>query len=262
MHVTTRSVLSAAAAALVAGAGVLGEPWVTLAALAVALGFAVGWPTLLRLPAPQGSAVVVALGGGGGVLAVSLTRGDPVLRGLPEVVALAVLLAFVNELARSGGRPRLVESVSGGVSGVLLASAAAGWVAALRTPAGVGLVVAGALALFFAAAASAVPFGGWTAAGLTMFAGALGGVGSGVVMAQVGPAAGGADRRRGGPAGRGAAPAVRARAGVVAPVRRGRGPAAPGVRERDPGVRRRARAARLTACRGGGRRRVRLGSGA
>lgn len=190
MHVTTRSVLSAAAAALVAGAGVLGEPWVTLAALAVALGFAVGWPTLLRLPAPQGSAVVVALGGGGGVLAVSLTRGDPVLRGLPEVVALAVLLAFVNELARSDGRPRLVESVAGGVSGVLLASAAAGWVAALRTPAGVGLVVAGALALFFAAAASAVPFGGWTAAGLTVFAGALGGVGSGVVMAQVGPPAG------------------------------------------------------------------------
>lgn len=190
MHVTTRSVLSAAAAALVAGADVLGEPWVTLAALAVALGFAVGWPTLLRLPAPQGSAVVVALGGGGGVLAVSLTRGDPVLRGLPEVVALAVLLAFVNELARSDGRPRLVESVAGGVSGVLLASAAAGWVAALRTPAGVGLVVAGALALFFAAAASAVPFGGWTAAGLTVFAGALGGVGSGVVMAQVGPPAG------------------------------------------------------------------------
>ncbi len=191
MHVTTRSVLSAAAAALVAGAGVLGEPWVTLAAVAVALGFAVGWPTLLRLPAPQGSAVVVALGGGGGVLAVSLTRGDPVLRGLPEVVALAVLLAFVHELARSDGRRRLVESVAGGVSGVLLASAAAGWVAALRTPVGVGLVVTGALALFFAAAASAVPFGGWTAAGLTVFAGALGGVGGGVVMAQVGPAAGG-----------------------------------------------------------------------
>ncbi|MDO8106436.1 hypothetical protein Q6348_04420 [Isoptericola sp. b441] len=190
MHVTTRAVLTAAAAAAVAAAGVFGEPWLTAVSVLVALGFATGWPRLLRLPAPQGSAVVVALGGAGGVLAVSLTRGDPVLRGLPEVVALAVLLAFVNELVRTDGRRRLVESVAGGVSGVLIGSAAAGWPAALRTPADVGLVVTGALALFFAAAASAVPFGGWTAAGITVFAGALGGLGAGIVMAPVGPAAG------------------------------------------------------------------------
>ena len=89
--------------------------------MALALGFAVGWPALLGLPARTGASVVVALGGAGGVARGGLTRGEPVLRGLPVVVALAVLLAFVNELARTDGRPRLVESVAGSVSGVLVA---------------------------------------------------------------------------------------------------------------------------------------------
>jgi hypothetical protein len=191
MPVTTRAVLTAVAAAAVAGAGILPGPWLTVLAVAVALGFAVGWPVLLGLPARTGAAVVVALGGGGGVIAVSLTRGDPVLRGLPEVVALAVLLAFVNELARTDGRQRLVESVAGSVSGVLIAAAAAGWVAALHTPSGVGLVVTGGLALAAGAFISAAPFGGWTTGGLTVFASAVGGLGAGVVMTSVGLVAGG-----------------------------------------------------------------------
>lgn len=185
MDLTTRAVLTAVSAAVVAAAGFLGEPYLTIAAVLLALAVAVGWPVLLRLPSPLGSSVVVALGGAGGVIAVSLTSGEPVLRALPAVVALAVLLAFVHELSRTDGRARLVESVSGAVSGVLVASAAAGWVAALRTPSDVGLVVTGGLALFFAAGVSAVPLGGWTSASLTVVAGVLGGLGAGVVMPSV-----------------------------------------------------------------------------
>lgn len=190
MDVSTRAVLTAVGAALIAGAGVLGEPWLTLAGVIAALALAAGWPLLLGLPTPPATAAVVALGGAGGVLAVGLTGGDPALRGLPEVVAVAVLLAFVAELVRTDGRRQLVESVAGSVTGVLVASAAAGWVGALRTPGGAGLVVTGALALVFGAFVSAVPFGGWTSAALTVFASVAGGVGAGVVMPRVEPAAG------------------------------------------------------------------------
>lgn len=192
MDVATRAVLTAVVAALVAGAAVLDPVWVSAVAGLLALVVAVGWPSLLDLPSRLGSGVVIALGGAGGVLAVAATRGLPVLRELPVVVALAVLLAFVNELARQDGRRRLVESVSGTVTGVLVASAAAGWVAAIRTPSGVGLVVTGALALAAAAAVSAIPFGEWLSAGMTTFAGVAGGVAAGAVMPGVGPLPGAA----------------------------------------------------------------------
>lgn len=190
MDVSTRAVLTAVGAALVAGAGVLGTPWLAGACGALALLIAWGWPVLLQLPARSGTFVVVALGGAGGVIAVTVSQGAPVLRTLPVVVAFAVLLAFASELARTDGRRRLVDSVAGGVSGVLIASSAAGWVAAMRTPADVGLVVTGALALFFGAFVSAVPFGGWTSAGITVFASVLGGLGASLVMPRVEPVAG------------------------------------------------------------------------
>jgi hypothetical protein len=175
MDVSTRAVLTAAVAAIVAGAGVLGELPLVVAAGLLALVLALGWAVLLDLPARLGTTVVVALGGTGAVIAVAATRGAPFLRELPVVVALAILLSFVNELARQDGRLRLVESVTGTVTGVLVATAAAGWVAAGRSPGGSSLVVAGSFALFLAAAASAVPFGGWTGATVTTLAAVIGG---------------------------------------------------------------------------------------
>jgi hypothetical protein len=182
MGVSTRAVITAVTAAFVAGAAVLGDPWLVGVVVAVAAVLAIGWPVLLNLPARDASAVVVLIGGAGGVLAVGLTPGEPVMRGLPEVVALAVLLTFVAELVRTDGRPRLVDSVSGGVSGVLVATAAAGWIAALRVPGGVSLVVTGALALVLAASVSAIPFDGWIHSALTVFAGTVGGFAAGTVM--------------------------------------------------------------------------------
>ncbi|MBX9245775.1 hypothetical protein ICW40_13280 [Actinotalea ferrariae] len=182
MDVSTRAVLTAAVAAIVGGAGVLaGIPLVVASAL-LALVIAIGWPVLLDLPARLGSTVVIALGGVGGVVAVTATRGQPVLRELPVVVAFAILLAFVNELARQDGRHRLVESVTGTVTGVLVATAAAGWVASGRTPGGTSLVVSGAVALAVGAAVSAVPLGGWTAAAVTTTAAVIAGGAVGAVM--------------------------------------------------------------------------------
>lgn len=182
MDVSTRAVLTAASAALVGGAGVLGDLALAAAAGVLALLVAVGWPALLDLPNRLGSGVVIALGGVGAVLTVYATRGQPVLRALPVAVALAILLAFVNELARQDGRVRLVESVTGTVTGVLVATSAAGWVAAGRIPAGTSLVVSGAVALAVGAAVSAVHLGGWTAATTTTVAAVIAGAAVGAVM--------------------------------------------------------------------------------
>jgi len=206
MAASTRAVLTALLAALVAlasfaqelpGLEGVDEMAVIAAAVVLALALAVGWPVLLRLPNPLGSGVVIALGGVGAVLAVTATRGDPVLRQLPVVVALAILLAFVNELARQDGRKRLVDSVAGTVTGVLVATAAAGWVASERMPGGTYLVVAGAVSLAFAsfvsfaAGVSAMSHREWATAGATTVAGVVSGAAVAAVMPDTAPLVGG-----------------------------------------------------------------------
>lgn len=203
MEVSTRAVLTAVLAAVMAVTSYVvglpelegtGELPIVVAAALLALAIAVGWPLLLGLPNVLGSAVVIAIGGVGAVLAVAGTRGAPWLRELPIVVALAVLLAFVNELARQDGRARLVDSVSGTVTGVLVAASAAGWLAAERSVNGTALVVSGAAALAVAAATSAAPLGAWLGGVVTTGAGIATGAAVGTLMADfpraVGPVLG------------------------------------------------------------------------
>jgi hypothetical protein len=205
MHASTRAVLTALLAALVALASLaqqipgledVDEAAVIGAAIVLALLLAVGWPVLLRLPNPLGSSVVIALGGVGAVLTVAATRGGDVLRQLPVVVALAILLAFVNELARQDGRRRLVDSVSGTVTGVLVATASAGWVASERMVDGTYLVIAGAASLAFAAFASfaagisALSHREWAVATVTTGTGVLSGAAVAAVVPGTSPLVG------------------------------------------------------------------------
>lgn len=167
MSVPLRAVLTAAAAALVAGAVRLGEPALVGVCVALVLVVAIGWPALVAAPSRRGTGVVVGLGGLGGLAAVTLTDGDPYLRELPAVLAVAVLAAFVHELVRRDGRERLVESVAGTVAGVVLAATAGGWVAIGRTDEGATVILVGAVALAVGSVASAVRLGarlsGWLA---------------------------------------------------------------------------------------------------
>jgi hypothetical protein len=205
MQASTRAVLTALLAALVALAALaqevpglegVHETAVIVAAAVLALVLAVGWPVLLRLPNPLGSTVVIAIGGVGAVLTVTATHGGDVLRQLPVVVALAILLAFVNELARQDGRHRLVDSVSGTVTGVLVATAAAGWVASARMPGGRYLVVAGAVSLAFAAfvsfvaGISAISHREWAAASATTATGMIAGAAAAAVVPDTAPLVG------------------------------------------------------------------------
>lgn len=200
MQVSTRAVTTAALAALVAVAGyvsdptVLDVPYVVYALPAVValltLAFAFGWPVLAQLPSRPGSTVVIALCGVGAVAVVQRTTDEPYLRGVPIVFAFSVLLAFVNELLRRGGREQLVESVTGTVAGTLIAATAAGWVATQHTPGGANLLVAGALALAAGSAVSALPFHGWTDAGITTGAAVAAGAVGGLVLPLIDPVAG------------------------------------------------------------------------
>lgn len=118
--------LSAALVALVA-LGSFAGGWFAAAAVALAAGaMAWGWPDLLDLPSPRGTRTVVALAGAGCAVAVAATRDEPRLRWLALAVALGVLAEFVHQLARRDARPRLVESVTGAVTGIaVLASLSA-----------------------------------------------------------------------------------------------------------------------------------------
>nr|BFF20101.1 hypothetical protein GCM10025730_36220 [Promicromonospora thailandica] len=187
VSVSTRAVTTAALAAVVAAASYVQPRPLPLAAAVVVLVVlvALGWPSLLRLPAPGSTRLVVALCGVGGAAVTYLTPGEPVLRHLPIVLAGAVVLAFVAQMLRRDGRPQLTESVSGTVAGVVSAVAASGWIAAARSDAGAALVVTSAVALAVAAAVSALPLRGWVALGVSAAAAVVVGGGAGTLLPNI-----------------------------------------------------------------------------
>lgn len=198
VQASNRAVTTAVLAALVAVAGVLGDvslaghDGVILSGLLIALGgaFALGWPLVAGLPSRVGSSVVIGLAGVAAVVVVHLTTAEPLLGDVPAVFALAVLLAFVAEMARRDGRERLVESVTGTVAGALVPVCAAAWLAVERTTAGDAIVVTGAAALAVGSATTALTLRGWAGAVATVGAAAAGGLVSGVALPVVGPVSG------------------------------------------------------------------------
>ncbi|RPF19740.1 hypothetical protein [Myceligenerans xiligouense] len=165
MSVSSRAVTTAVLAAAVAAGAYLEPrplPLVGVAALLVIL-VALGWPNMLRLPAPGGSRLVVLLSGFGAAAATWYTPSEPVLRHLPMIIAISFVLAFLAEMMRRDGRRRLTESVTGTVAGIVVAVCVAGWVAAARTDAGAMLVATAAFSLAIAAASAALPLKGWRA---------------------------------------------------------------------------------------------------
>jgi hypothetical protein len=95
-------------------------------ALAVAFGgfvLAWGWPTLLGLPSPRGTSLVLSIGTVLMTVAVLLTRDDPYLQWMPAAMAVATIVAFLHQLMRKDGRPRLTESVAGSASALAIVAA-------------------------------------------------------------------------------------------------------------------------------------------
>jgi hypothetical protein len=149
-----------AAAVLLSVAGLAGVGPLAVAALFVVAVTAWGWPTLVDLPSPRGSTSVVALGGAACVLAVGLSREEPLLQWLALALAGAVVGEFVHQLARRDGRPRLVECVTGTLAGVVVLASMSAWIALPRTPmGGVGVLLV-ALPVAIALGLQALPVPG------------------------------------------------------------------------------------------------------
>lgn len=166
----------AAAAVLLSGLVALGAAagvTVLVAALVlVVVAVATGWPGLLSLPTQRGSTTIIALCGAVAVAVVGFTEGEPVLRWLPVVLALSVIVAFWHQLLRRDMRPRLVESVTGVLSGVVAVELAAGWVGAAKLADGLDLILSGCAAVAASAVVAAVPWPDRVVVPLALLAGA------------------------------------------------------------------------------------------
>jgi len=152
---SNRGVITAALTAGLALAAVSRQAYLVPALVAVAVVvFAAGWPRLLGLPSVRSATIVIAASG---LTAVGLITWRDDFGLLAPVVGLAVLGAFIAEMARRDGRPRLVESVAGTVMGAVVAIGATGWIALGESRPALALIVTAATTLATACATTAVP---------------------------------------------------------------------------------------------------------
>ncbi len=123
--------------------------WPFVAAMAVAMFLlAMGWVLLLGLPSPRGTTAVLA---GAGIVLLGSSVLSQELREslLPGAVALVMIMEFIHQLARRDGRPRLVESVSASITGIVVLTSGACVLLLADTSVGVacGVTIFGAVAL-------------------------------------------------------------------------------------------------------------------
>ncbi|WP_324649409.1 hypothetical protein [Georgenia sp. H159] len=186
MGASTRAVVTAVlAAALAVGAM---WHWPVLVVVAALVGVvAGGWPRLISLPVTVGPGVVIALCGLGALAVVVLTES---VDGVAVVLGLAVAAAFVQEMLRRDGRPRLVESVAGTVTGSVVAASAAMWPALGATRPATAVVVTAAAALAAGAICTVPPLRAQVVSPLAMVVAGGAGLVAGLVLPAVGPLVG------------------------------------------------------------------------
>jgi hypothetical protein len=114
-----------------------------MVALAVALSAGViawGWAGLLGLPSPRGTRLVLAVGSVGAIGTVLATVDDPFLAWVPAALAGSMIVAFIHQLARKDGRPRLVESIASTITAIAIVVSGASLVALPRIEHGAWVV--------------------------------------------------------------------------------------------------------------------------
>ena len=114
-----------------------------MVALAVALSAGViawGWAGLLGLPSPRGTTIVLAVGSFGAIGTALATVNDPFLAWMPAALAGSMIVAFLHQLARRDGRPRLVESIASTITAIAIVVSGASLVALPRTAHGAWMV--------------------------------------------------------------------------------------------------------------------------
>lgn len=170
-------VVLASASAVVLAVATFAGAWILTAATALCvLALAAGWPQTIRLPHPSGSGLLVGALGLAGLVAGATSVDSDAGRQRPlaafaALIAIAVLSAFTHELARGDGRDDLVESLTGTLTGQILAVLAVGWVLLAQTGPGSSAVVVAVAGTVGARLAAAFP--GQLGAGLPMFVGSV-----------------------------------------------------------------------------------------
>lgn len=142
--VTTAVVALAALLAITAFAGPV------LVALAVGLAAGViawGWSGLLGLPSPRGTFFVLAAGSAAAIGTALATVDDPFLAWMPVALAGSMIVAFLHQLARRDGRPRLVESIASTITAIAIVVSGASLVVLPRTAHGPAVVAIAATAM-------------------------------------------------------------------------------------------------------------------
>jgi hypothetical protein len=143
------------AVAVVALSGLLtitafaGPPMVALAVAFAAGVIAWGWAGLLDLPSPRGTTLVLAVGSVGALGTALATDNDPFLAWMPAALAGSMFVAFLHQLARRDGRPRLVESIASTITAIAVVVSGASLVTLPRLEHGTWVVAiaSGAMAL-------------------------------------------------------------------------------------------------------------------
>ncbi|HYN64004.1 MAG TPA: hypothetical protein VES36_05320 [Candidatus Limnocylindrales bacterium] len=133
-----------------------------LLAVAVALAAGViawGWSGLLGLPSPRGTAFVLAVGSAAAIGTALATRTDPFLDRMPAALAGSMIVAFLHQLGRRDGRPRLVESIASTITAIAIVVSGASLIVLPRTRHGDWVVALAACAMAVAAVTDLA--GGW-----------------------------------------------------------------------------------------------------
>ncbi len=129
-HTGSPAVLAAAAtgvalALLLGVSAYAGSVPTALATAFTAVVMVWGWASLTAAPSPRSATVVTGLGVLAVCATVVLTRTEPYLVWVPAAVAVSVVAAFLHQVFRPGGRPRLTEGIASSVSVLALAACGA-----------------------------------------------------------------------------------------------------------------------------------------
>lgn len=147
-----------ALSALVALTGYAHPLLVSLAVGLAGLVLAWGWPVLLGLPSRFGTSVVLVIGTVACTAASGLATDEPFLRWVPAALAVSLIVAFLHQLLRRDGRPRLTESVAASGAGLAIIASGVSYIPLPQTRGGSQTLAVAMAALAFAALADlAVP---------------------------------------------------------------------------------------------------------
>lgn len=178
-----RAVVTASAAAGIGVTAFTERPLLIGTVAVIAAAFAYGWPQLLGLPARRSATVVLGLTG---AAAIALVVATDDMAWVTLAFGFAVLLTFGSQMLRRDGRPRLVEQVSGVVTGAAVLCSASAWLAIGPGLATEGMLLTAASALTAAAAVGLFTLPAWWRFGLAVAVGAGVGLGVGVAVGVVG----------------------------------------------------------------------------